>query len=217
MKAKNLPRALQIAAQKLPQVLYLHRYGGGRASAMRSDRRDNLILLLRGILETSCLKFDGAACIVHDGQARPATVNDLVRRTGMARRTVERCLADLRDMGLLSTGRQIRHRGLDGGFVVSSVLRMLTRTFWDAVGCWSLFVEGVKYAAKSRLKLVFPKYRGGKRPKNGGGGGYPAFRLTDQITAISCPYFGDSACAGGYQSASVCSACKASKMAAQRC
>lgn len=213
MRHTNYPKALQKAEQNLHRLFQQYRYGGGRVRAMRPERQENLTTLLTELLKLSCLQFDGAACVVRGGKARPVVVPELVRRTGIPQRNLERCLADLREMGLLATGRQIRHRGLNGGFVVSSVLRMLTRAFWEAVGAWSLFVEGVKYAAaKARLTLVFPQYRGGRKPQRGN-----FTTLEAQRAALLCPRFNDSGCRGGHQAADVCAACVASRQTVQRC
>lgn len=160
MSKKNYPLVIQTAIERLvyfrdnPRIL---RGRSGTFRAMRPERLDAIILVLKAILQMSVLQFDGTICrIIGDGRARPATVAELSAITGLSERSVWRVLQDLKDLKLLATEKQKIFRSA-GGLQVAPCIRMLTKLFWQMVGLLPLFIKGVHYAYKiGRLILHLP-------------------------------------------------------------
>lgn len=131
--------------------------------AMKKSRQDDIIALAIAFIELCCLQLEGVAVALSNGTARPITVPELTRMAKLNQRTCERCLADMKDMGLIHVTKQTKSK-IDRGevlVIVSSVLRALTPKFWDWLGLLEDFRRAVQWA-KSKLeviKLRMPTFR----------------------------------------------------------
>lgn len=130
---------------------------------MKKSRQDDIIALAIAFIELCCLQLEGVAVALTNGTARPITVPELTRMAQLHQRTCERCLEDMKDMGLIDVTRQTIKR-IDRGqviLVVSSVLRSLTPKFWDWLGLLEDFRRAVQWA-KSKAEAITlrrPVYR----------------------------------------------------------
>lgn len=132
--------------------------------SMKKSRQDDIIALSIAFIELCCLQLEGiAVALAGDGTARPITVPELTRMAQLEQRTCERCLEDMKNMGLINVTKQIITR-IDRGQVVitmSSVLRSLTPKFWawlDLLEDFRRAVQWAKSKAKT-IKLRRPIYR----------------------------------------------------------
>lgn len=189
---------------------------------MRPERQQSILILLAVLAKSCCLAYDGAFVRVVNGVAYPLTIKEMSRLSGLPIWTVNRCLADLRELGFIQSGKQIILPGQDGEVVVTAVMRKFTKAFYVALGLWGQFVEGVKYAAAhSKLKISWAfhavKNKAAKAIKSALA---PAKvpkdekeRYRQQKNAIFMQYLDcsskhDPACLGGYSSSEVCSLCR---------
>lgn len=161
MASQSLPLPISRALGRLeslfssPNVLY------GRPEsirAMRPERQSALVKLFTFFLKTCCLAQDGALLRVIPDIKRgvPVTVEKMVEATGLPRRTINRCLYDAKNLGLLKSGEQIKRTGADGRLEVSPVVRVLTPKFWQSVGLWELYQKSVAYAKGAAIKISLP-------------------------------------------------------------
>lgn len=130
---------------------------GDRKRSMRSDRRGNIVKVVRVMLLGCCLQHGGLICRMARFWARPMSIPEIARLAGMTVITVARCMADLVDLGLLESG-QIKRKSLKTGQLEVSVgLRNFTDKFWSAMGLLEKFKAGVEWAKKNgRRKLDLP-------------------------------------------------------------
>lgn len=130
---------------------------GDRKRSMRSDRRGNIVKVVRVMLLGSCLQHGGLICRMSRFWARPMSIPEMARLAGMTVITVARCIADLVDLDLLESG-QIKRKSLKTGQLEVSVgLRNFTDKFWEAMGLLEKFKAGVEWAKKNgRRKLELP-------------------------------------------------------------
>lgn len=179
---------------------------------MKSDYAEKCLIVLSVMLHACCLEFDGHLCQVSGNMARPLTVPEIAYFSKIKQRTVERILHDLKDMRLIVAEKQFR-RYFPEGLKVAAVWRVFTRSFWEKLGLWGLFVESVKYAAAhAKLKLKNPIKLVGKRK---------SLSITEKqqrqsrqnnlwfIAMTGCEHRHRARCCpGGYQCTEVCDICR---------
>lgn len=207
----NYPHLIQKALVKINNLLSSAFFRRGRSfgyKAMRSDRMENHYAVLTVMLQGCCLQFDGTLCRVSGSSARPLTVPEIASFSEINQRTVERCIADLKDLKLIQSEKQFK-RLFPEGLTVSAVLRVFTRLFWEKLGLWSLFVESVKYAQQhAKLKLKRPMKLLGTVVKPDGR------RRSQQNNLLFLAMTGcqhrkrGKPCSGGHQSAEICDLCR---------
>lgn len=155
----KFPQIIKQALAKLDNLISSEFFRRGRSKgwkAMKYDHAENLKALLVAMLYSCCMQFDGSLCRVSGNTARPLTVPEMAQFSKLKQRTAERCLADLKDLGLIQSEKQFK-RFLPTGLKVAAVWRVFTKLFWEKLGLWSLFVESVKYAQEhSKLNLKLP-------------------------------------------------------------
>lgn len=165
----KLPRIIYEARAKIASLVYSNFFRYGRSKgykAMRRDFAEKFIPVIDTMLLSCCLEFDGGLCRVDGNTARPLTVPEISKFSGVEQRTVERILAVLKELGLINSEMQFK-RLFPTGLKVAAVWRVFTQKFWEKLGLWSLFVESVKYAAEhAHLKLRYPLKNVGKYIKN---------------------------------------------------
>lgn len=190
---------------------------------MRPERQQSILILLAVLAKSCCLAYDGAFVRVVNGVAYPLTIKEMSRLSGLPIWTVNRCLADLRELGFIQSGKQIILPGQDGEVVVTAVMRKFTKAFYVALGLWGQFVEGVKYAtAHSKLKISWAfhavKNKAAKAIKSALA---PAKVPKDEadkeryrknqtfLAYLECSSKHDhQGCLGGYSSEAVCAVCR---------
>lgn len=159
----NKPAIFQLALSRLSWLIDDMKYARHTPRAMRPERMDAIFAVLKAMIKLCCLQFNGAACAVREGWARPITVPELAKLSGLPIRNTERCLHDLTAMCYIDVGKQ--YRSYNNGtpvFVVSGVMRTFTPKFWKLLDLTELFRRSVQYArekGKEALKLVVPTYR----------------------------------------------------------
>lgn len=157
----------------LPKSIYLVRYkiadlftrsdilypNQSRRRALHQGRRISLIVLLNELVSISCLALNGACCSMKGHQARPITVPELASRTGIKQRTLERCLYQLREMGLLESEVQTKRIDKFGNLFFTSIVRRLTDKFWDITGLKEQFMNDCAYCKKHQnITLGYKTY-----------------------------------------------------------
>lgn len=213
--AANLPKIILEAIARVDTLISSAFFRRGRTKgykAMKSDHAENIKALLITLLKACCMEFEGGLCRVSGDLARPLTVPEMAKFSEKNQRTVERCLADLKDLGLVHSQKQFMRR-FPEGLKVAAVWRVLTQLFWEKLGLWDLLVESVKYAAAhAHLRLKYPLKLVGKRKK--------PYNITEEqrrqsklnneraIIAVNCPRFKRAkSCLGGFQASEVCDVC----------
>lgn len=194
--------------------------------AMRPERQKSILTLLFVLAKSCCLAYDGAFVrVVNNGVAYPLTIKEMARLSGLPIWTVNRCLADLRELGFIKNmNKQIKRIGADG-LECSCVLRCFTRAFYEAIGLYSMFVESVKWAAQhSKLKISWAfhkvKDKAAKaitKALHGAGASkvpkdekerYRQKENAKFLEYLSCSAKHPVGCLGGYSSAEVCEVCR---------
>lgn len=161
MASASLPFVIQDSLDRLlafltsPAVAFGR--SGDRKRAMRSDRCDNIVKVVRVMLLGCSLQHDGLICRITRFWARPMSIPEIARLAGMTAITVARCIADLVDLELLESG-QIKRKSLKTGQLEVSVgLRNFTDKFWESMGLLEKFKAAKEWAKKNgRRKLVLP-------------------------------------------------------------
>lgn len=213
--AVNFPKIIAEALSRLDNLVSSAFFRRGRSrgyKAMKSDRAENIKALLVVLLKACCMEFQGGLCRVSGNLARPLTVPEMAEFSKKNQRTIERCLADLKDLGLIHSEKQFR-RMFPSGLKVAAVWRVLTQLFWEKLGLWSLFVESVKYAAgHARLKLKHPLKTVGKK-KTLKTATEEERRRKSMLTLFPLMAFcehrkNEKACSGCHQGEEVCALCR---------
>lgn len=206
---KNPPSILKQARARIARLFPALRHDRHWCRGMKQERQAEIMRLASTMAKLICLDPGpclGAAVLVKEGFARPVTVAELAQQSGLPEHTVERCLNNMKIMGLLKVGRQERRRvrSLDCMTLsVSGVLRTLTDKFWRALDLGEEFrraiqriKELVEAGQRQAVRLVFPRYpkllrrsmapapvpiREGAPPPQIGG--------QDSSTCLSCRFF----------------------------
>lgn len=210
----KFPRIIQLAIARIDNLISSAFFRRGRSKgykAMKSDRAENMKALFIVQLQACCLEFQGGLCRVSGNLARPLTVPEMASLSKKNQRTIERCLADAKDLGLIHSEKQFI-RKFPNGLHVAAVWRVFTQLFWEKLGLWGLFVESVKYAAQhARLKLKHPLKNVGK--KKSPGNSEEQRRRSKQnnlwfAAMVACEHRPRAqSCPGGYQCAEICALC----------
>lgn len=162
----HLPLIIQLALAKIGNLTSsaFFRYGRSKGQkAMRCDHAENCKVMLVAMLQGCCLEFDGALCRVAGDTARSLTIPEIAKFSNKNQRTIERCQATVKDLGLLHSEKQLKCASPDG-LKVAAVWRVFTKLFWEKLGLWGLFVESVKHATEhAHLKLKNPIKLVGKK------------------------------------------------------
>ena len=213
--ATNSPLIIQKALARIANLTSSAFFRRGRSKglkAMRSDHAENCKVMFVSMLQGCCLEFDGALCRVSKGTARPLTIPEISQFSKKNQRTIERCQATAKDLGLLHAEKQFKCASPDG-LKVAAVWRVFTRLFWEKLGLWGLYVESVKYAAaNAKLKLRNPiKLVGKKKPPSPDA---EQRRRSQQnnlwfAAMVACEHRPRAQnCPGGHQCAEVCALCR---------
>lgn len=221
-KNPNYPQVIQSVLVRLETFIITYcLYGrAGIWRAMRKERQEAILKLLIVLAKSCALAYDGVFVRVVNGVAHPLTVLQMARLSGLSRSSAERCLADLRELGFIQSGKQILKSGPDG-LECSAVMRKFTKAFWVKMGLWGQFVEAVKYSVahcKLRISWVFKRVAdktkkvisgalAAKVPKEGGD------RERQRQNAVFFEYLDCSkshapGCLGGYASEAACALCR---------
>lgn len=155
--------------------------------AMKKSRQDGIIAMAIALIELCCLQLEGVSVALSNGTARPITVPELCRMVQLNQRNGERCLADMRDMGLLDVSKQEKQR-IDRGQVivlVSSVLRSLTPKFWNWLGLLEDFRRAVQWA-KSKAETIKLRMTTYRKPCTRSRGLYNGEEVETTQEALAC-------------------------------
>lgn len=160
-KTSSIPLPIKLALDNLASFLSSHaiRYGrsGERWRAMRSDRRNHILGVASAMLHGCSLQHDGLICLISRFWARPMSIAEMATLAGICPKTVNRCIRDMVDLGLVECA-QIKRRNKQTGLLEVSIgIRRFTKKFWQALGLWDLYQESVKWAKEqARRKLLMP-------------------------------------------------------------
>lgn len=138
---------------------------------MKKCRQEDIMQLISSMAQLVCFdpgQLAGAIVIFKEGFARPVTVQELAKISGLPDYTVERCLHNMRIMGLTKHGRQQRRRVRSLSAMtleVSGVVRWFTDKFWRELGLGEVFRRAIQAMAdkieagtRRAARLVFPRY-----------------------------------------------------------
>lgn len=211
----NFPRLIQLAIARVDLLISSSFFRRGRSKglkAMRSDHAENCKVMFVAMLQGCCLEFDGALCRVSNGTARPLTIPEISQFSKKNQRTIERCQATAKDLGLLHSEKQFKCSSPDG-LKVAAVWRVFTRLFWEKLGLWSLYVESVKHAAaNAKLKLRNPVKLVGKKKPPDPDRANQRRRKAETLLFIAmskCRHRkNEKSCSGAYQTAEICDMCR---------
>lgn len=230
----KFPAPIQKALEKIPYLLGMDLVLHTRTNTvqkMHSQRIESLAAVLEVLVRTTCLGIKGAAgvCLrVLPGMniGVPIVISTIAERTGFSTRTVDRCLHDLKDLGLLDSKKQLRKMGPDG-LEVSASLRWLSKKFWSVLGLWEVFKKFCEGAA-GKIKLSMPmkvvsnamrsvvraektfKRLTGQvdKPPSVWDRASPQARNKAFVEALQCLGKCGKGCQGGKQAATLCQFCK---------
>ena len=90
---------------------------------------------------------NGGGCI-------PLTINEVAHRSGLGFKRCQRAIDELRSVGWIASTSQWKRRGRGPsgkGLLISSVLKMLTRKFWAALGLWGTYCSCRDYSLKKPI------------------------------------------------------------------
>ena len=126
---------LQKASYRLPAFIKsIRTTRPGLIRAMRPERQNSMIRLLRVMLQSCSLQHDGAICQIHEKWAKPKTIEELAEQAKISFFQAKRCLADLRTREYV-TSKQVQWKsGINGQVEVSLSLRFFTSKFWQDLG-----------------------------------------------------------------------------------
>lgn len=170
---KTPPLILQLAPQRLQERLgYLRdALHADRLQAMRSDRFSAITTMVCSLIPKIYLADGGTFCRPRYGKKDkflPLTVGEIAAAAGLHPRRVFRCLADMKEAGLIESPRQIVRPAGKGILRVSVVNRSFTKKFWDLLGLFEQFVHDAAYIAKHTAVTIMPylvEITTGKRKK----------------------------------------------------
>ena len=126
---------LQKASYRLPAFIKsIRTTRPGLIRAMRPERQNSMIRLLRAMLQSCSLQHDGAICQIYEKWAKPKTIEELADQAGISYSQATRCMAELRAREYI-TSKQIKWKsGINGQVEVNLSLRFFTSKFWQDLG-----------------------------------------------------------------------------------
>lgn len=157
----QLPLFLSECLKKIPNLVNsaLFRFGrsGDRMRSMRADRMDNHIKVLTCLMRSCSLKHDGLFCHIDQNWERPMMVSEIADYCGLSDKTVFRCMADLKDLGLIESQQIKRKNPVSGQLEVSIGIRRFTAKFWELLRVKLWFKNACEWAKKNaKRRLLMP-------------------------------------------------------------
>lgn len=144
------PRVLQTAINGIPELVTSVKWSRQPTErAMRPERQETMKKWLIHMLFYNCsLEHGGSIGKINGKWFQPITVKEMAADTKLSYQQVERCLADLRNLGFIESKQIRRKNPVNGKLEVSPGLRSFTRKFWEALGLWDEYQSAVEWAKK---------------------------------------------------------------------